>query len=150
MKILFEERKKIGAESLAEGNAQIIKIKYKIALRIAVEILFEARKKIATKSLTPQGNAQIILKILLKAKVSKTLWFCERQFLRTADKMNPRTLIIAYSFDSYCCTKSYLNIWCLNFRNKYKFALRIIFKIKIIINSQRHLCSINKMKSPQL
>ena len=66
MQILFEERKKIATESLAEGNAQIIKIKYKIALRIAVEILFEARKKIATKSLTPQGNAQIIkLKINL-------------------------------------------------------------------------------------
>jgi hypothetical protein len=37
-----------------------------------VEILFEARKKIATKSLA-EGNAQIILTILLNAKVSKTL-----------------------------------------------------------------------------
>jgi hypothetical protein len=37
-----------------------------------VEIGFEERKKIATKSLA-EGNAQIILKILLKAKVSKTL-----------------------------------------------------------------------------
>jgi hypothetical protein len=42
---------KIATKSLAEGNALIIKIKYKIALRIAVEILFEARKKIATESL---------------------------------------------------------------------------------------------------
>jgi hypothetical protein len=42
-----------------QGNAQIIKIKYKIALRIAVEILFEERKKIATESLA-EGNAQNI------------------------------------------------------------------------------------------
>ena len=53
MEILFEERKKIGAESLAEGNA--------LTLIISLEV----------------GNAQIIpikiLKILLKAKVSKTL-----------------------------------------------------------------------------
>ena len=57
MQILFEERKKIATESLAEGNAQIIKIKYKIALRIAVEILFEERKKIEAESLA-EGNAQ--------------------------------------------------------------------------------------------
>jgi hypothetical protein len=63
-------------------------IEEKFALRIVVEILFEARKKIETESLAEGnaltliislavGNAQIIpikiLKILLKAKVSKTL-----------------------------------------------------------------------------
>jgi hypothetical protein len=53
VKILFEERKKIAAESLAEGNA--------LTLIISLDL----------------GNAQIILikilKILLKAKVFKTL-----------------------------------------------------------------------------
>jgi hypothetical protein len=48
----------------------------KYALRIVVEILFEERKKIGTQSLA-EGNAQIILiiilPILLKAKVYKTL-----------------------------------------------------------------------------
>ena len=62
MQILFEERKKIATESLAEGNAQIIKIKYKIALRIAVEILFEERKKIVTESLTRRGTPKLFLK----------------------------------------------------------------------------------------
>jgi hypothetical protein len=53
--------KKIATKSLAEGNALIIKIKYKIALRIAVEILFmRNEQKIATKSLA-EGNAQNIL-----------------------------------------------------------------------------------------
>jgi hypothetical protein len=56
VQILFEERKKIATESLAEGNAQIIIIKYKIALRTEVEILFEERKKIATESLTRRGT----------------------------------------------------------------------------------------------
>jgi hypothetical protein len=58
VEILFEERKKIEAKSLTpQRNAQIIlKIKYKIALRIEVEILFEARKKIAAESLTRRGT----------------------------------------------------------------------------------------------
>jgi hypothetical protein len=37
-----------------------------------MEIIFEKRKKIEAESLA-EGNAQIIFKILLKAKVSKTL-----------------------------------------------------------------------------
>jgi hypothetical protein len=53
VEILFEKRKKIVAKSLAEGNALILIISLKV------------------------GNAQIIpikiLKILLKAKVFKTL-----------------------------------------------------------------------------
>jgi hypothetical protein len=43
-----------------QGNALIIKIKYKISFKIEMEIIFEGRKKFEAESL-PEDNAQILI-----------------------------------------------------------------------------------------
>jgi hypothetical protein len=56
------EQKDCNEKPDPQGNALIIKIKYKIALRIEVEILFEERKKIATESLTRRVTPKTFIK----------------------------------------------------------------------------------------